>query len=190
VRAIPDGVKRRPCRVHVGRRDLRFKDFGWRKVSLGENVLVIGLGLVGQICVALLKAQGCHVFGTDVDPGKLALARELGADRAELGSPADAVNAFSGGAGVDAVLIAAATSSNEPIEFAAQAWPPEGPIVLVGRRRTERPRPPFFEKELEFTVSSSLGPGRNDPDTKRRGSTIRSGMRAGRPSATCRRSST
>lgn len=139
------------------------------RVSLGENVLVIGLGLVGQICVALLRAQGCRVFGTDIDPAKVLRARELGADVAEVGSPAEMVRAFSRGFGVDAVMIAAATTSNEPIEFAAEVSRPKGRIVLVGVAGLNIPRPPFFAKELEFTVSSSLGPGRNDPSYEEKG---------------------
>jgi predicted dehydrogenase len=139
------------------------------RAALGESVLVIGLGLVGQIAVALLKAQGCRVFGTDVDPRKLDLALEFGADAVATGSPLDAVKAFSGGFGVDAVVITAATASNEPIEFSASACRPKGRIVLVGVVGLNVPRAPFFEKELEFTVSSSLGPGRNDPDYEEKG---------------------
>jgi predicted dehydrogenase/NADPH:quinone reductase-like Zn-dependent oxidoreductase len=139
------------------------------RATLGERVLVIGLGLIGQICVALLKAQGCRVFGTDPDPSKLALARTFGADAVGTGSPLDDLNAFSGGAGVDAVGITAATESNEPIELAAAACRTRGRIVLVGVAGLNLPRPPFFQKELEFTVSSSLGPGRGDPLYEERG---------------------
>ena len=70
---------------------------------------------------------------------------------------------FTGGAGVDAVVITAATDSNEPIEFASEACRTRGRIVLVGVVGLNIPRPPFFKKELSFTVSSSLGPGRSDP---------------------------
>ena len=139
------------------------------KVTLGESVLVVGLGLIGQMCVCMLKAAGCHVFGTDVDPAKLALARSLGADEVGEGSPLDAVRSFSGGHGVDAAVITAATPSNEPIEFCASACRTKGRIVLVGVVGLNLPRPPFFEKELEFTVSSSLGPGRGDPAYEEKG---------------------
>jgi len=131
--------------------------------TLGESVLVIGLGLIGQICVCLLKAQGCRVFGVDLDPAKLELARTLGADAVAFGSPQQAVKDFSGGLGVDAAVITAATESNEPIEFAAEVCRTKGRIVLVGVVGLDIPRPPFFRKELEFTVSYSLGPGRSDP---------------------------
>jgi predicted dehydrogenase len=133
------------------------------RVTLGERVLVVGLGLIGQISVALLKAQGCRVFGTDLAPERLDLALRFGADAVGAGSPRAAVRDFAEGRGVDAVVITAATSSNEPIEFAAEAARTRGRIVLVGVVGLDLPRPPFFAKELEFTVSSSLGPGRGDP---------------------------
>ncbi len=139
------------------------------RATLGERVLVIGLGLIGQICVALLKAQGCRVFGTDIDPKKLDLAREFGADGVGIGSPRAAVRDFAGPNGVDAVVITAATQSNEPIEFAAEVTRAKGRIVLVGVVGLNLPRPPFFLKELEFTVSSSLGPGRMDPSYEEKG---------------------
>ena len=139
------------------------------RVTLGERVLVIGLGLIGQICVALLKAQGCRVFGTDVNPARLELARAFGADAVAAGSPASEIGAFSGGQGVDAVIIAAATPSNQPIELAAEASRVRGRIVLVGVVGLDVPRAPFFQKELEFTVSGSLGPGRFDPAYEEKG---------------------
>ena len=133
------------------------------RTALGESVLVIGLGLIGQICVCLLKAQGCRVFGTDPDPAKLEIARTLGADGVACGSSLRAVKDFTGGLGVDSVVITAATESNEPIEFAAEVCRTKGRIVLIGVVGLDIPRPQFFKKELEFTVSSSLGPGRSDP---------------------------
>ena len=139
------------------------------RVELGERVLVIGLGLIGQICVALLKAQGCKVFGVDLDPRKLELAKQFGADEVAIGAPRAAVQAFGAGYGVDAVLITAATPSNEPIEFAADVCRTKGRIVLVGVVGLEIPRAPFFAKELEFTVSFSLGAGRMDPSYEEKG---------------------
>lgn len=139
------------------------------RATLGERVLVIGLGLIGQMTVCLLKAQGCRVFGTDVDESRLSLATALGADAVGLGSPSEAVCAFAGPHGVDAVIITAATSSNAPIEFAAQMARVRARIALVGVSGLEIPRPPFFQKELEFTVSGSLGPGRWDRQYEEQG---------------------
>ena len=138
-------------------------------LGLGDKVLVIGLGLVGLMAAALAKAHGCQVFGTDVDPHKLELARSMGLVHAALGTPADAVRDFSDGVGVDAALICAATDSNAPLEFAAEMCRSKGRIVLVGVAGMNLPRTPFFQKELEFVVSASLGPGRGDPLYEERG---------------------
>jgi predicted dehydrogenase len=133
------------------------------RVSLGERVLVIGLGLIGLMTSALLKAQGCHVFGVEPDQSRRDLGAAFGVESTSASSDDEAVRAFSGGYGVDAVIITAATTSNQPIEFAAAMCRPKGRIVLVGVTGLDIPRQPFFEKELEFVVSSSLGPGRSDP---------------------------
>ncbi|MFO0604592.1 MAG: bi-domain-containing oxidoreductase [Polyangiales bacterium] len=139
------------------------------KVTLGERVLVVGLGLIGQMCVAMLKASGCRVFGTDIDPAKLELAKSFGADGVGLGSPRDLVRNFAGPQGVDAVIITASSKDNSIIEFAADVARVRGRVVLVGVTGLDLPRAPFFMKELEFTVSSSLGPGRMDPQYDERG---------------------
>ncbi len=139
------------------------------RVSLGERVLVIGLGLIGLMTAALLKAQGCHVFGVEPDRARRELGAAFGVDSASASSDDEAVRAFSAGYGVDAVIITAATTSNQPIEFAAAACRPKGRIVLVGVTGLDIPRQPFFEKELEFVVSSSLGPGRSDPSYEGKG---------------------
>ena len=139
------------------------------RVTLGERVLVVGLGLIGQIAVALLKAQGCKVIGTDVDPARVEQARAFGADVAVTTGVADAVKRLTEGAGVDAVVITAATESNGPIELAAEVTRVRGRIVLVGVAGLAIPRAPFFAKELEFTVSGSLGPGRGDEAYEERG---------------------
>jgi predicted dehydrogenase/threonine dehydrogenase-like Zn-dependent dehydrogenase len=159
--AIPAGVSFENA-AYAGVGAVAMQGVRLAKLSLGERVLVIGLGLIGQITVGLLKAHGCRVFGTDLDPSKLELARTFGMDEGQTGLQSDAVRRFSHGVGVDAVLITAATDSNAPIEFAADLCRAKGRIVLVGVAGLNLPRPPFFQKELEFTVSSSLGPGRGD----------------------------
>lgn len=134
--------------------------------TLGECVAVIGLGLIGQLTVQMLRAQGCRVLGIDLDSDRLALARQFGAetvdakDRETVLAVADA---FSRGQGVDAVLITAATASNEPVTQAAQMSRTRGRIVLVGVTGLELSRADFYEKELSFQVSCSYGPGRYDP---------------------------
>ena len=134
--------------------------------TLGEAVVVTGLGLIGLVTVQLLRAQGCRVLGLDFDPAKLELARRFGAEVVDLSAGADpvaAAMAFSRGRGADAVIITAATKSNEPMHQAARMSRKRGRIVLVGVVGLELSRADFFEKELTFQVSCSYGPGRYDP---------------------------
>jgi predicted dehydrogenase/threonine dehydrogenase-like Zn-dependent dehydrogenase len=139
--------------------------------TLGEAVVVIGLGLLGQLTVQLLKANGCRVFGLDLDPQKIELAKELGADGGAL-SDADAKNAvmeWSRGRGADAVLITAATSSNQPVELAGEISRMRGRVVAVGLVGTNVPRNLYYFRELTFKISMSYGPGRYDPEYEERG---------------------
>ncbi len=133
------------------------------QVQLGERVVVIGLGLLGLLTVQILKAAGCVVLGSDLEPVRCRLAEELGADQAVEGNPTEAALAFSGGRGADAVIITAATKSNQPIETAAEAARTRGRVVVVGMVGMDVPRDPFYRKELELRLSMSYGPGRYDP---------------------------
>ncbi len=139
--------------------------------TLGEAVVVIGLGLLGQITVQLLKANGCRVFGVDLDPAKVELARELGADAAAVSDDEvrRAVAEWSRGRGADAVLITAATPSNQPVELAGEISRVKGRVVAVGMVGMDVPRNLYFKRELSLTVSMSYGPGRYDPEYEERG---------------------
>jgi threonine dehydrogenase-like Zn-dependent dehydrogenase len=139
------------------------------RVGLGETVFVVGLGLVGQITVALAAACGCRVLGTDPDAAKCELARRSGADDARPDLGARAVAERTRGLGADAVIVAAATASNQPIELAAEAVRQKGRVVAVGAVGLDLPRRPFYFKEAEFVVSCSYGPGRYDPSYEERG---------------------
>lgn len=139
--------------------------------TLGESVVVIGLGLLGQITVQLLKANGCRVFGLDLDPAKVELASELGADAGVVSGP-DAkqrVIEWSRGRGADAVLITAATQSNEPVQLAGEISRTKGRVVAVGLVGLDIPRQSFYERELTLKISMSYGPGRYDPEYEERG---------------------
>jgi predicted dehydrogenase len=135
--------------------------------TLGECVVVTGLGLIGLLTVQMLRAQGCRVLGVDLDPARLILARQFGAEQVvNPGTGEDvltAAQAFSRGRGVDAVIIAASTKSNEPVSQAAKMCRKRGRIVLVGVTGLELSRADFYAKELSFQVSCSYGPGRYDP---------------------------
>jgi predicted dehydrogenase/threonine dehydrogenase-like Zn-dependent dehydrogenase len=134
--------------------------------TLGETVVVSGLGLIGLMAVQILRASGCRVLGIDMDSARLAMARKFGAECVDLGrdeSPVAAALTFSRGRGVDAVLITASTTSSEPVAQAAHMCRKRGRIVLVGVTGLELSRADFYEKELSFQVSCSYGPGRYDP---------------------------
>ena len=140
--------------------------------TLGETVVVTGLGLVGLMTVQLLLAHGCRVLGLDFDPAKLALAKQFGAEVVDLAAGQDPVpiaTAYSRGRGVDAVIVTAATKSSEPMHQAALMCRKRGRIVLVGVTGLELSRDDFFKKELTFQVSASYGPGRYDPNYEDKG---------------------
>ena len=142
------------------------------KPTLGEAVVVIGLGLVGLLTVQLLRANGCRVLALDLNQERIDLARRFGAQGVDAGAHADAVaaaEAFSRSRGVDAVIVTAATQSSEPIRLAATMCRKRGRIVLVGTSGLELSRADFYEKELSFQVSCSYGPGRYDPSYEEQG---------------------
>jgi len=140
--------------------------------TIGENIIVTGLGLIGLIAVQILRANGCNVLGVDFSSERVELARKMGAVGVDLSKGEDlmaAANSFSNGRGVDGVLLTAATKSNEPVHQAAQACRQRGRIVLVGVTGLNLSRDDFYEKELSFQVSCSYGPGRYDSSYEEQG---------------------
>ena len=138
-------------------------------VRLGETVCVLGLGLLGILAVQLLKASGIRVIGFDPDKSRCELAKTLGADEAMSGQIEAACDLFSKGYGVDAVLITAATHSNEPIETAGKICCVHGTVVATGMVGMDIPRDSYYKKELSFKLSCSYGPGRYDPSYEEAG---------------------
>ncbi|NVK36719.1 MAG: zinc-binding dehydrogenase [Gammaproteobacteria bacterium] len=140
--------------------------------TLGETVVVIGLGLIGLIAVQLLKANGCEVIGVDFDSNKCELAKQFGAHVVDLSKsqdPIEVADQITRGRGVDAVLITASSSSNDIVHQAATMCRKRGRIVLVGVVGLELNRNDFYEKELSFQVSCSYGPGRYDENYEAKG---------------------
>jgi predicted dehydrogenase/threonine dehydrogenase-like Zn-dependent dehydrogenase len=140
--------------------------------TLGERVVVTGLGLVGLLAVQLLQANGVRVLGADPEPSRCKAAERLGATTVVIGSEGaleQAALAFTAGAGLDGALITASTSSSEPINQAARACRKRGRIVQVGATGLELQRAEFYQKELTLQVSCSYGPGRYDTDYEQRG---------------------
>ena len=141
------------------------------EAQLGETIAVIGLGLIGQLTVQLLRAAGCRVVGVDVDPWKVDLARQHGADLA-LARDADVVAqtfALTDGRGADAVIITAAAPNNDPVVLAGDLARDRAHVVIVGAVPLDVPRSPFYEKELDVRLSRSYGPGRYDRGYEEKG---------------------
>jgi predicted dehydrogenase/threonine dehydrogenase-like Zn-dependent dehydrogenase len=132
--------------------------------QVGERVAVIGLGLLGLLSVGIARAAGCQVFGVDLDPARLLLGEKMGAQTSPRKGAEEAGRAISQGKGFDAVLICADTPSNDPVELAGALARDRGVVVAVGAVGLQLPRKIYYEKELQFIVSRSYGPGRYDPD--------------------------
>ena len=134
------------------------------EVRLRDVAAVIGLGLLGQLAVQMLKAAGAVVVGMDIQPARAELASRLGADA--VATDADQMTAlceqFSSGHGADVVLITADTKSNQPVELAGHVARDKGTVVAVGSVGLTIPRKIYYEKELDFRISRSYGPGRYD----------------------------
>ncbi|MDH7516566.1 MAG: Gfo/Idh/MocA family oxidoreductase, partial [Bacteroidota bacterium] len=140
--------------------------------TLGETVVVIGLGLLGQFTVQFLRANGCHVIGIDIDPNAVELARICGAALA-LHRREDAVESTirsaTHGHGADAVIITASTKDNDPIDLAGRIVRDRGRVVVVGATALDIPRQPYYRKEIDIRMSRSTGPGRYDARYEREG---------------------
>jgi predicted dehydrogenase/threonine dehydrogenase-like Zn-dependent dehydrogenase len=134
--------------------------------KLGEYVAVIGLGVLGQLTVQMLKANGCKVVGVDLDPRRIELAKETGMDLglnpAEDNAVEDVIR-FSGGHGVDSAIITASTKSSEVISDAMDMCRKKGSVIIVGDVGLDLKREKFYKKELDVLISTSYGPGRYDP---------------------------
>jgi predicted dehydrogenase/threonine dehydrogenase-like Zn-dependent dehydrogenase len=141
------------------------------EVKLGDSVAVIGLGLVGQLTVQILKAAGCRAIGIDLDSARIDLARSLGADEAVRRNDdvEGAVAQFTEGFGVDAVIMTAASETNDPIELAGSLARDRAVVSVVGAAPIDVPRKIYYEKELQLRLSRSYGPGRYDAQYEERG---------------------
>ena len=140
--------------------------------TLGETFVVIGLGILGQLTAQMLRANGCRVIGLDLDQDRVRLALQLGMDLAlsdETENDVGQVNRLTGGIGADGVIITAATPSDQVVSTAFKMCRKKGRVVLVGDVGLHLNRADFYQKELDFHISSSYGPGRYDQNYEERG---------------------
>jgi polar amino acid transport system substrate-binding protein len=163
VARVPDGVALdRAAYATVGA--IALQGLRLARPTLGEIGAVIGLGLIGQLAVQLLRANGVRVLGLDTDPSRVKQALDQGAEWAF--TPGDLPDAWTeehtGGLGVDLALLAASTDSNAPVALAGELCRLKGRVSIIGAVSMELDRRTFYGKELEVQVSMSYGPGRYD----------------------------
>jgi len=140
-------------------------------VVLGDTVAVLGLGIVGQLTVQLLRGAGCRVVAHDIAAPRVALALSQGADQGAVSADElrGASHLLSRGMGVDAVIVTASTGSSAPLELAAEVARRRGVVVMVGVTGMRVPRRTFWEKELALLLSRASGPGSEEDEYERRG---------------------
>ena len=144
---------------------------GFRLASpqLGEKIAIIGLGLLGLLSVEIARSAGCQVFGIDINPDKVTQAKTLGIQAVLRAEAESAGPALTNGRGFDAVLICADAKSDDPVQLAGLLARDHGIVVAVGAVGLNLPRKIYYEKELDFKVSRSYGPGRYDPSYEEKG---------------------
>jgi polar amino acid transport system substrate-binding protein len=140
-------------------------------LRLGENAVVIGLGLVGQLTMQLLKASGVKAIGIDVNQQMVDVA--TGAAHLAFNRQKEdleyLIKEQTGGYGADAVIITAGTDSHDPIDLAGALCRKKGKVVVVGAVPTGFKRTNYFKKELDLRMSCSYGPGRYDNEYEEQG---------------------
>jgi len=168
---VPDGVDPADAAfVTIGAIAMQ----GIRRADLspGERVAVLGMGLVGQTVTQLLNAYGFPVLGLDIDEQQVEKGLELGATKGAVIGADDCeaiANQFSNGNGIDATIIAASTKSNQPVELAGEITRENGRVSVIGQVGMDIPRELYYEKELDFLISRSYGPGRYDRNYEEKG---------------------
>lgn len=175
VARIPDGI----AGAEVSFNEAAFATLGavslhgirTAEVKLGDLVALIGLGLLGQLTLQLLKAAGCRVVGMDIDPARADVARQMGADAVASSESSfrDLCNETSRGNGVDSVLITAETSSSAPVNLAGAVARDRAIVVALGTVGIDIERKTYYEKEIDFRISRSYGPGRYDTAYEQKG---------------------
>ncbi len=139
------------------------------QLQLGETVAVVGMGLLGLLTTRLVEANGCHAIGVDTSPERVAFANNIGVNAFQRDAIVAKTSALTHNRGFDAVLICAATSSNDTVQLAGEIARDRGNVISLGVVGLDLPRKPYYEKELFFQVSRSSGPGRYDAKYEEKG---------------------
>lgn len=169
--AIPDNVKMEHAAfTTIGA--IAMQGYRQSEMQLGETACVIGLGLIGQLLVQILRAAGINIIGFDLSSERCDLAMKLGAKLADIPNSVDLlsnVNAITNGNGVDCVFITAGGDTNKPVELAVEIARDRGRVVDIGKTKLDLPWKDYYEKELDVRFSRSYGPGRYDHNYEEKG---------------------
>lgn len=168
---VPDGVPLKEASFATIA-SVAMQGFRQTQSQIGENVAVIGLGLLGQILIQIIQANGCRAFGFDISQSKCDLAMTNGAYFAQEASKSnfeEEVGLLTDGFGCDSVIITTGTSSNDPIILAGKIARDKAKIVDIGITKMDLPWDLYYHKELDFKFSRSYGPGRYDPVYEEKG---------------------
>ncbi len=168
---VPEGVDLKEA-AFTTIASIAMQGFRQTQSQIGENVAVIGLGLLGQILIQIIQANGCRAFGFDISKSKCELALSNGAYFAEVASKTDfekEISALTGGFGCDSVIISTGTQSNDPIVLAGKIARDKAKIVDIGITKMDLPWDLYYHKELDFRFSRSYGPGRYDAQYEENG---------------------
>ncbi len=166
--ALPDGVDFESA-AFTTLGAIAMHGYRLAETQIGERVAVIGLGLLGLLAAGIARAAGCMVLGIDLDPGRVALAHQMGIKGVLRDQAEETAGALTRRKGMDAVLICADTPSADPVELAGAIARDRGKVVAVGSVGLKLPRKVYYEKELSFINSRSYGPGRYDPTYEQEG---------------------
>ena len=161
---VPEGVDlKEACYTTIG--SIAIQGVRRLNVTFGETIVVVGLGLIGQIICQVLEAAGCKVIGLDIDQRRLELAKT---SKTFSNNTVKSVINYTNGIGADGVIIAAASKNNQIINDAMNMCRRRGRVVLVGNVPMNIKREAMYKKELDFFISTSYGPGRYDPEYERK----------------------
>lgn len=161
---VPDGVSLRDA-SSVALGAIALQSYRVADLRLGETVVVVGLGTIGKVLMQILRGAGCRAVGYDPDGTCVEQTKALGFDNvsADDDELIAMISTLTGGCGADCVIIAAATTSDRPVELAPKLLRKRGVVVILGDTGLSVPRKPYYEKELQLRFSTSYGPGRYDP---------------------------
>ncbi|MGF1585939.1 MAG: bi-domain-containing oxidoreductase [Bacteroidales bacterium] len=168
---VPDGVELREASLTTIA-SIAMQGYRQSRSQIGENIAVIGLGLLGQILIQIINANGCRAFGFDISKSKCDLAIRNGAYFAEVANKTnfeEEIGIRTNGFGCDSVIITTGTSSNDPIILAGKIARDKAKIVDIGITKMDLPWDLYYHKELDFRFSRSYGPGRYDPGYEENG---------------------